>query len=148
MDSWKIILKFSDISQKQIEIFDAKVYFDGYLRIKRSFFNALVKAIKITKKYFTSRGIEKVISPENDDWTDNPWMLLMVKDNEKNKPFWFFIKREKDLSGLLVGIGPKPFAEYNNNNPDAKREIIRLINYITSYLNKFNCAIIHPNYLV
>ena len=43
-------------------------------------------------------------------------MLLMVKDNEKKTSFWLFIKREKDLSGLLIAIGPKQFAEYNNSN--------------------------------
>ncbi len=67
---------------------------------------------------------------------------------KKKKPFWFFIKREKDLSGVLVAIGPKPFAEYNNKNlQEAKRETKRIINYIIVYLNKFNCVIMLPNYL-
>jgi len=75
-------------------------------------------------------------------------MLIIVKDNEKRKPFWFFIKREKDLSGILVAIGPKPFAEFNNQNlSEAKREIKSLINYIVAYLNKFKCVIMLPNYL-
>ncbi|MFX1259447.1 MAG: hypothetical protein ACFFAN_16460, partial [Promethearchaeota archaeon] len=74
--------------------------------------------------------------------------LLIVKDNEKKKPFWFFIKREKDLSGILVAIGPKSFAEYNNKNmQEAKRKIMRLINYIIAYMNKFNCVIFLPNFL-
>ncbi|GAG92528.1 unnamed protein product, partial [marine sediment metagenome] len=77
-----------------------------------------------------------------------PWMLIIVKDNEKNKPFWFFIKREKDLTGVLVAIGPKPFAEYNNSNQsEAKREIKNLINYIIAYLNKFNCIVFLPRFL-
>jgi len=103
----------------------------------------------MTKKYSTGRAIEKVLGPEGeeDDWTLNPWMLIIVKDNEKNKPFWFFIKRERDLSGLLVAIGPKSFADYNSNNSEAKREIKRLINYIIAYLNKFNCVVLLPNYL-
>ena len=67
---------------------------------------------------------------------------------KKKKPFWLFIKREKDLSGLLIAIGPKQFAEYNNNNTlEAKRDIKRLINYIVVYLNKFNCSVLLPNYL-
>ena len=148
MNIWKVFLKFSDGSDKELEIFDAKPYFGGYLRIKRSYFNALVKTIKMTKKYFTEKAIEKVLSPDKTDWTLNPWMLIIVKDNEKKQPFWFFVKREKDLSGILVAIGPKPFAEYNNQNlSDAKREIKRLINYLIVYLNKFNCAILLPNYL-
>jgi len=148
MNLWKVFLKFSDETDKILELFDAKSYFGGYLKIKRSYFNALTKTIKITKKYFTKKAIEKVLGPNQDDWTLNPWMLLMVKDNEKKKPFWFFIKREKDLSGILVAIGPKPFAEYNNKNmQEAKREIMRLINYIIAYMNKFNCAIFLPNFL-
>ena len=75
-------------------------------------------------------------------------MLLLIKDSEKKNPFWLFIKREKDLSGLLIAIGPKQFAEYNNNNTlEAKRDIKRLINYIVAYLNKFNCSVLLPNYL-
>ncbi len=148
MDIWKVFLKFSDGEAKELELFDAKVFFGGYLKIKRSYFNALFKTIKITKKYFTQKAIEKVIGPNKDNWTLNPWMLIIVKDNEKRKPFWFFIKREKDLSGILVAIGPKPFAEFNNKNlSEAKREIKSLINYIVVYLNKFNCVIMLPNYL-
>ncbi|MFW9900223.1 MAG: hypothetical protein ACFFDY_02915 [Candidatus Thorarchaeota archaeon] len=148
MKTWKVFLKFSNDEVKELELFDAKVYFGGYLKIKRSYFNALHKTVKMTKKYFTQKAIEKVISPNNDNWTLNPWMLIIVKDNEKQKPFWFFIKREKDLSGKLVAIGPKPFAEYNDKNlPEAKREIKSIINYILVYLNKFNCSIMLPNFL-
>jgi len=149
MNPWKVSLKFSDGTNQNLELQDVKSYFGGYLKIKRSYFNELVKTIKMTKKYSTGRAIEKVLGPEGeeDDWTLNPWMLIIVKDNEKNKPFWFFIKRERDLSGLLVAIGPKSFADYNSNNSEAKREIKRLINYIIAYLNKFNCVVLLPNYL-
>ncbi|TFF99141.1 MAG: hypothetical protein EU540_07165 [Promethearchaeota archaeon] len=150
MKSWKVILKISNGSEKEVELYDAKSYFGGYLKIKRGYFNELAKTIKMTKKYSTGKAIERVIGPENDeDWTANPWMLFILKDTEKNKPFWFFIKREKDLSGLLVAIGPKSYAEYTNkqNNSEARREIKRLINYIIAYLNKFNCLILLPNFL-
>ncbi len=148
MKQWNVFLKFADESTKELELYDAKSFFGGYLRIKRSYFNELVKTVKMTKKYSTGRAIEKVIGPESDeDYTFNPWMLLIVKDNEKKKPFWFFIKREKDLSGLLVAIGPKPYAKYNASNPEAKREIKRLINYLVAYLNKFECIVLLPNYL-
>lgn len=148
MTFWKVLLKFSDDTDKILELFDAKSYFGGYLKIKRSYFNALTKTIKITKKYKIKKAIEKVIGLNQDDWTLNPWMLLIVKDIEKKKPFWFLIKREKDLSGILVALGPKPFAEYNNKNmQESKREIMRLINYIIAYMNKFNCLILLPNFL-
>lgn len=149
MDHWDVFLKFSDGIDRKLELYDAKSYFGGYLRIKRSYFNALTRSIKMTKKYFTERAIEKVLGPDEADWTYNPWMLLIIKDNEKKMPFWLFIRREKDLSGALVGLGPKQFAEYNNKNPsDAKREIKQLINYIITYLNKFNCIIFLPNFLL
>ncbi|MFX0080160.1 MAG: hypothetical protein ACFE94_00240 [Candidatus Hodarchaeota archaeon] len=148
MEPWKIFLKLSDGTDQILELFDAKAYFGGYLKIKRSFFNALIKSIKMSRKYITHKAIEKVIDPDEKDWTLNPWMLLIVKDNEKKKPFWFFIKREKDLTGALVAIGPKPFIEYSNNNQsEAKHEIKNLINYIITYLNKFNCVVLLPKYL-
>ena len=147
MKSWKVQLKFLDGTTKSLELFDGKSYFGGYLKIKRSYFNELIKIIKMSKKYNTGRAIQQVTGPDNEDWTLNPWMLLIVKDNEKNKPFWFFIKREKDLSGLLVAIGPKPYADYNSSNSEAKREIKRLINYLIEYLNKFNCLVLLPNIL-
>ncbi len=148
MSLWKVFLKFSDGTGKELELFDAKTYFEGYLKIKRSFFNAFNKSIKMTKKYLTKKAIDKVVGPDATDWTLNPWMLIIIKDNEKMMPFWLFIKREKDLSGVLVAIGPKSFAEYNNKNlSEAKREIKRLVNYIIVYLNKFNCTVFLPNHL-
>ncbi|MHA2007408.1 MAG: hypothetical protein ACXABO_06685 [Promethearchaeota archaeon] len=148
MNPWKVSLKFSDGSDKTLELFDAKTYFDGYLKIKRSFFDALIKSIKMTKKYLTNKAIETVIGPDEMDWTLNPWMLIIIRDNEKNMPFWLFIKREVDLTGELVAIGPKQFAEYNDKNSyEAKREIKRLMNYIIVYLNKFNCVIFLPKFL-
>jgi len=108
MSLWKVLLKFSDGTEKELELSDAKTYFGGYLKIKRSFFNALIKSLKMTK-----------------------------------------IKREKDLSGVLVAIGPKGFTEYNNKNlSDVKRELKRLVNYVITYLNKFNCIVFLPKHLI
>jgi hypothetical protein len=147
LKKWQIILKYNNKKQKTIELFDAQRYFDGYLRIKRSYFNRLLNTIKTTKNYFSGRAIERIISPKNEDWTSNPWVLLIIKDKEKEKRFWFLIKREEDLSGLLIALGPREFAEYNYTNSEAKREIMRIFNYIVAYLNKFNCIILLPNYL-
>ncbi|MFX1356660.1 MAG: hypothetical protein ACFFA8_05185 [Promethearchaeota archaeon] len=147
MKTWKVLIKYSDENIENLDLYDASSYFDGYLKIKRSFFNSLIKAIKMSKKYTTGNAIEKVINPEGEDWTLNPWMLLLVKDNEKDNTFWYFIKRESDLSGLLVAIGPKAFADYiNANATETKRDIKRLINYLIAYLNKFNCIVLLPNY--
>lgn len=148
MDRWKVYLKHVDIIDKKLELYDAKTYFGGYLKIKRTYFNALIKSIKMTKKYFTSKAIERVLGPDDSDWTLNPWMLIILKENEKKMPFWLLIKREKDLTGDLVAIGPKQFAEYNNKNlSEARREIKQLINYAITYLNKFNCVVFLPTFL-
>jgi hypothetical protein len=145
---WKILLEIEGSAKEELELEDAKSYFDGYLKIKRNYFDRLAKAIKISKKYITKRGIERVTSPNNEDWTLNPWFLLLLKENEKNMSFWLLIRREKDLSGTLIAIGPKIYADFNNQNlPDSKRDLKRLINFIVSYVNKFDCLIILPNFL-
>lgn len=147
-NTWKILLKIEGHSDKELELIDAKSYFDGYLTIKRSYFNRLIKALKISNRYVAKRGIEKVLAPNKEDWTLNPWLLLLLKENEKNMPFWLFIKREKDLSGTLIAIGPKIFADFNNQNlSDAKRDLKRLINFIVSYIKKFECIVVLPNFL-
>jgi len=54
-----------------------------------------------------------------------------------------------DLSGSLIGVGPKPFVDYNiANTSGAKRDIKRLINYIITHFNKFSCIVLLPNYLL
>ncbi|MFX0033237.1 MAG: hypothetical protein ACFE8E_01960 [Candidatus Hodarchaeota archaeon] len=148
MDTWNVSLKFADDSTNTLELYDVKPIFNGYLKIKRSYFDRLLKAIKMTKKYFTGNAIEKVSGPDNEDWTLNPWILVLIQDNEKKKPFWLFMKRERDLSGELVAIGPKAFADYNSINSDeARRELKRLMTYIVVYINKFECSVLLPNYL-
>ncbi|TFF98871.1 MAG: hypothetical protein EU547_00230 [Promethearchaeota archaeon] len=147
---WKVALSISKQdgeNAQEIELFDAARYFDGYLTIKRSYFNGLLQTIKTSKNYNTANNIEKIISPKDKDWTLNPWILLLIKDKEKGKRFWFLIKREKDLSALLVAIGPKEFADYNHNNSEAKKEIMRILGYIVAYLTKFDCLIALPKFL-
>ncbi|MHA2430698.1 MAG: hypothetical protein ACXACC_06650 [Promethearchaeota archaeon] len=148
MKIWEITLKYPDGPAKKLDLFDVKGLFNGYLKIKRSYFDHLLKVIKITKNYFTGNAIERIISPDKDDWTFNPWMLVLIQDNEKKKPFWLLIKRERDLSGELVAIGPKTFADYNDSNSDdARRDLKRLMTYLVVYINKFECSVLLPNYL-
>ncbi len=147
---WKVILsdpEDDDSVQREVILYDAARYFDGYLTIKRSYFNGLLQSLKTSKNYLTGRGIEKVLSPKDKDWTLNPWILLLIKDKEKEKRFWFLVKRQKNLSASLVALGPKEFADYNRNNSEAKKEIIRILGYVVAYLNKFDCLIAFPNYL-
>ena len=147
MELWKISLKYNNELNKKLELFDAKTYFNGYLNLKRTYFNKLAEVIKITKRYNIIHGISEIIGPDEKDWTLNAWMLFIITETENRNPFWLLIKREKDLSGTLVAIGPKAFADYNKSNQDnAKRDLKRLINYLVTYLNKFYCSIFIPNY--
>ncbi|MBY9005756.1 MAG: hypothetical protein KGD63_03275 [Candidatus Lokiarchaeota archaeon] len=146
MNNWIVNIKLVN-NKKEILLFDVRKYFDGYLTIKRSFFNRLNKSIDTSNKYITGRGIERVFSPDNVDWTLNPWILLIIKDREKRKDYLFLIKREKDISGILVALGPKEFVEYIDKNSESKREIMRILNYANTYINKFFCTILLPNYL-
>ena len=147
MELWKISLNYNNELNKKLDLFDAKIYFNGYLNLKRTYFNKLAEVIKITKRYNIIHGISEVIGPDEKDWTLNAWMLFIITETENRNPFWLLIKREKDLSGTLVAIGPKAFADYNKSNQDeAKRDLKRLINYLVTYLNKFYCSIFIPNY--
>ncbi|TFF88861.1 MAG: hypothetical protein EU550_00460 [Promethearchaeota archaeon] len=148
MKEWSVILKFNDGTKNKLNLYDANRYFDGYLRIKRSYFNTLNEIINKETEYDIGKAIEKVESPNGKDWTLNPWILIIAKENEMNKTFWLLIKREKDLSGILIAIGPKLFAKYNNTNSEAKREVMRVFNYLTVYLEKFQCSILLPNHIL
>jgi len=99
------------------------------------------------KKYTVGKGIEKIIGPNKKDWTQNPWVLLMFKDNEKQVPFWLLIKREKDLTGTLVAIGPEDLYQYYKDSKEPDDEIKRLIEYIVSYPQKFKLSMIIPNFI-
>ena len=148
MKNWKLSIKYNGFKATEIELIDIKNFFEGYLKLKRSYFTSLTKAVKISKKYSVIKGIEKVFSPNQEDWTINPWVLLLIKDDEKENPFWLLFLREKDLSGELVAIGPQEFVTYIMNDVEGKKELKRLLNYIITYLNKFECIIMIPNFLL
>ena len=148
MNTWTVLLKFPSGGDQKIELVDARAYFNGYLKLKRNYFTRLIKAIKMTKTYTTGHAIEEIIGNDGKNWTNNPWLLLIVKDNEINKRFWFLIRREKDLTGILIAIGPEEYVKFNNDNlADIKHNLKGIINYIITYINKFSCVVFLPNYL-
>jgi len=90
MKNWKLSIKYNGFKVTEIELIDIKNFFEGYLKLKRSYFTSLTKAVKISKKYSVIKGIEKVFSPNQEDWTINPWVLLLIKDDRKKIHFGFY----------------------------------------------------------
>jgi hypothetical protein len=147
MKTWQLSIKIKDEPEDKLELCDISEILEGYLSINRNFFDELLTIVKMLRKYALGKGIEKVIGPDNEDWTQNPWVLLMIKDNEKSIPFWFLIKREKDLSGYLVALGPNVFIDYCKASKESDDEIRRILEYIIAYPQKFKLSIIIPNFI-
>lgn len=147
MKTWTISLKINDETLNDIELVDMNEIVEGYLNINRNFFDELLQIAKVLKKYAIGKGIENIIGPDKKNWTNNPWVLFMAKDNEKETPFWLLLKREKDLTGNLVGIGPQRFFDYLKSTKEPDDEIKRFIEYIIAYPQKFKLSMIIPNFI-
>ncbi|MHA1611350.1 MAG: hypothetical protein ACTSYU_04785 [Promethearchaeota archaeon] len=147
MKKWKINLKIGENSEEIIELFDIKEVLEGYLNINRNFYDELLGIVKILNRYMIGKGIESVLDPKGNDWSKNPWILLMVKDTENDTPFRFLMKREKDLSGYLVGIGPEKFFDYLKSTKEEEEEIKRFLEYLIAYPQKFKISMIIPNFI-
>ena len=147
MKNWQVTLKIGESSTEELSLVDTLEVLEGYLNINRTFFDELINIVRMIKKYAIGKGVEKIIGPDNKEWTNNPWILLMFKDNEKQIPFWMLIKREKDLTGYLVAIGPSKFYEYCKVSKEPDDEIKRILEYIIAYPQKFKVSIIIPNFI-
>lgn len=147
MKNWTLTIKIGENEEDNLNLFDVKGFLNGYLSINRNFFDEILNIVKMIKKYTVGKGIERVIGPNKKDWTQNSWVLLMFKDNEKQVPFWLLIKREKDLTGTLVAIGPEDLYQYYKDSKEPDDEIKRIIEYIVSYPQKFKLSMIIPNFI-
>ncbi len=147
MKIWKIGINFSDGTNDQLDLYDCASIFNEYITIKRKYFNELIKQIKDNPKYITGKAINKVSGPDGSDWTNNPWLFLLIKELENQKPIWLLFKREKNLDGLLVAIGPKQFANYLNSRKESDKTIKKLLNYFIAYPSKWANLVLLPNFL-
>ena len=96
----------------------------------------------------SEKELKKLTGPDNENWTQNPWILLMIKDNEKSIPFWFLIKREKSLTGYFGSLWARKCSSIIANNlRKIDDEIKRILEYIIAYPQKFKLSIIIPNFL-
>jgi hypothetical protein len=147
MKTWQVTVKIGEEPEDTLDLVDVREILDGYLNISRTFFDELLGIVKMIRKYAIGKGIQMVKSPDKDDWTHNPWILLLFKDNEKGIPFWLLLKREKDLTGYLVAAGPDQFLEYCKSTKEADDEIKRIMEYLIAYPQKFTLSIIIPNFV-
>ena len=144
---WSIKLALEDGSTKTIKLYDGDAVLGEYIQIRRNYFDDLLKEIKLHKKYAIGKTIKKISSPEGDDWTENPILLIMAMNKEKGLPLWFLIKRENNLNGYLVAIGPKVFCEYLAKEQERVEEIRKFLEYMVIYSQKWSLEVLIPAYL-
>lgn len=147
--TWKVEIRFEGKRSADIlSLFDIADLTDHYVQIPREFFDNLIHNVKETFEYSIGKGIQSVVDPFGKNWSENPWLLLMVKDNSGNARFWFLFKRERNLSGYLVAIGPNSYqkllADKESNRED---EVKKMIEYILANLKKFKLLLLIPNYI-
>ncbi len=149
VDLWHLTINAPDMDEPDhLELYDIKEVLDEYIQVKRDFFDVLISSAQKNSNYGIGKGIEKITSPNNEDWTQNPWVLIMSKDSEAGTPFWVLLTRERNLSGYIVALGPKGFVEYlGDTNVDEEDEFKKVLEYIISYPKKFNTIILIPNFI-
>ena len=144
--SWQITIQIED-TKDVLQLTDIKDLFPGYLAIDRTFFDELMGIVKMISKYSVGKGIEKVVGPDKRDWTKNPWLLLIAQDKESQISYRYLIKREKDLNGFLVGLGPDQITDVFKKSQNAEEEIKQLLQYVISYPEKFKLIVLIPNFI-
>jgi hypothetical protein len=147
--TWKLEIKFEGRpSPDTLEMVDVNEISEGYIHVKRDFFDNLIENVKDQHRYSIGKGIQSVFDPTGKNWTENPWILLMTKENSQKTQFWILLKRERNLSGYIVAIGPKGYYHYLSEMESNKvDEIKKLIEYVVSYPAKFNLLVLIPNYV-
>jgi len=145
--AWTVILKTDSGSTSTIKLYDGNSVLGEYIQIRRNYFDDLIKEIKLNKAYSVGKYIYKVISHEGEDWTENPMILLMARNKEKDVPLWLLIKRENNLNGFLVAIGPEIFCEYLVKESERIEEIRKFLEYVVIYSQKWAITAIVPSYL-
>ena len=144
---WTVKVNSNDGSVKSLKMYDGNAVLGEYIQIRRNYFDDLLKEIKLNKKYFVGKSLVKVISHEGEDWTKNPLILLIAINREKNIPMWLLIKRENNLNGYLIAIGPEVFCEYLAKEQERIEEIRKFLEYMVIYSQKWEISAIIPSFL-
>lgn len=146
VSNWKIKIKIEGKETEPIEMRDAKEILGEYISIRRNYFDELIKSLE-TKRYNIGKGIEEIIGIDGENWTKNPWLLLLAKDNESNAPMWFLIDRKEISNGFLVALGPDIFSKYLKNSKEDIEEVRKLLEYMVSNPRKWKMTVLIPNFL-
>ena len=144
---WNIKLNVESGSTKTIKLFDGNAVLGEYIQIRRNYFDDLIKEIKLNKKYTVGKSLQKVTSPKGEDWTENPLILLMATNKEKEVPVWLLLKRENNLNGYLIAIGPQVFCDYLAKEQERIEEIRKFLEYMVIYSQKWAISAIIPAFL-
>lgn len=147
---WKIELNINNIKindNKPLELHDLHSLIGKYIKINQTYFDELLKTIKITKKYSVSKSIRKITKNNGESWTENPWILIIAENTENKVPVWMLIKRENDLTGFLIAVGPDLFYENLNSSKDNIEDIRKILEYIVVYHGKWKTTVLIPEFL-
>ena len=144
---WTIILRSSSGATKTIKLYDGNVVLGEYIQIRRNYFDDLIKEIKINKSYSVGKSVKKVTNPNGEDWTKNPMILIMATNKEKDIPLWLLIKRENNLNGFLVAVGPEIFCEYLVKEQERIEEMRKFLEYMVIYSQKWSISALIPTYI-
>lgn len=146
MSNWKISLLVDDSEEENtFELMDLDKLLNGYSKINRSFFDDLLESVKKSKKYAMEKNIQAITDPKDNDRTKNPWIFIIAKEIESKIPYWILLQREKDLSGLLVAVGPKTFTQYIKKQ--GGEELKKILEYVVTYPQNFTSMIAIPEIL-
>jgi hypothetical protein len=147
---WKIELNINNIKindNEPLELHDLHSLIGKYIKLNQTYFDELLKTIKITKKYSVSKSIRKITKNNGESWTENPWILIIAENTENKVPVWMLIKRENDLTGFLIAVGPDLFYENLNSSKDNIEDIRKILEYIVVYHGKWKTTVLIPEFL-
>lgn len=152
-ENWVIDLSLDGDIEEKIDLIDVKEIFGSYLAVRKKFFDDLLNIAPTARHYGVGKAIDQVLGIDGKDWTKNSWLLVMGKEMSNKASFWMLFKREQNLSGSLVAIGPEELAKsvlkLFPKDDDAKHEYFKKIMiWLTVEPAKWkNVALFVPNWL-
>jgi hypothetical protein len=152
-ERWVIKMRLDPEISEELKLVDLQVAFGSYMGIRKKFFEDLLTVAPNAKNYAVGKAIESVTGIDSDDWTKNSWLLVMAKELKNKAVYWLLFKRNQQMDGVLVAIGPEEFPKsilgLFSNDPESRNEYLKKINiWLTIEPAKWqNVAIFIPTWL-